>query len=564
MTKKTFYNDKIVELEHELELLKKRSHRISWIRLVLFIAFAATVFFLFKHGVVFYLVSLSFVFLVSFIILAIKHNRIEDYILFLSSKKDVNKDEIQFLNFNFNKRYSGVEFEKMNPFLSNDFNIFGINSLFQYLNRCNTAGGQRLLAKKLCAQEKDTALILKWQCAINELTNKIDFIQNFQSHSKFILQNNNDIRFLVDWTKNFSDKNTVSRVIAIVMGTVNLIWLALSILNIIPWTLIVFPIIVSQLIIFFNRKKSSKYNSINNDIVLSNFTHYSILLRLIEEQQFEAELNQNLTENLNAKETKASVKFAKLFKLLKLTEIQNFALVSIVLNSMFFTDILFYYALNEWKKDNRIYIDKWITTISEMEVYISLATFTFNNFDCISFPKIEKDTFRIEADNMGHPLISPDNRVSNSFKIESSPSVQIITGANMAGKSTFLRTLAVNIILSSCGAPVVARKFIFHPCDIMSSIKVQDSLAKNESYFYAELSRLKDIIEHVKQNPQTLVILDEILRGTNTKDKQTGSLGIVEKLIQLNAIVVIATHDLSIGELENKYPTIAILSSVIF
>jgi DNA mismatch repair ATPase MutS len=91
----------------------------------------------------------------------------------------------------------------------------------------------------------------------------------------------------------------------------------------------------------------------------------------------------------------------------------------------------------------------------------------------------------------------------------------------------------------------------------MSSIKVQDSLAKNESYFYAELSRLKDIIEHVKQNPQTLVILDEILRGTNTKDKQTGSLGILEKMIQLNAMVVIATHDLSIGELENKYPTIA-------
>jgi DNA mismatch repair ATPase MutS len=127
----------------------------------------------------------------------------------------------------------------------------------------------------------------------------------------------------------------------------------------------------------------------------------------------------------------------------------------------------------------------------------------------------------------------------------------------MAGKSTFLRTLAVNLILAMNGAPVIAKEFSFFPCDILSSIKVQDSLTNNESYFYAELLRLKDIIEHVKSNPNTLVILDEILRGTNTKDKQTGSLGFLEKLIQLNAMVIVATHDLVIGELEQKYPYIA-------
>ena len=100
--------------------------------------------------------------------------------------------------------------------------------------------------------------------------------------------------------------------------------------------------------------------------------------------------------------------------------------------------------------------------------------------------------------------------------------------------------------------------FVFTPCDIMPSIKIQDSLSNNESYFYAELLRIKDIIDHASSNPGTLVVLDEILRGTNTKDKHLGSWGLMEKLISLNAVVMIATHDLAIGELENKYPDIVV------
>ena len=124
----------------------------------------------------------------------------------------------------------------------------------------------------------------------------------------------------------------------------------------------------------------------------------------------------------------------------------------------------------------------------------------------------------------------------------------------MAGKSTFLRTLSVNLILAMNGAPVCAKEFIFTPCDILSSIKIQDSLSSNESYFYAELVRIREIIEHLKTNPRTLVVLDEILRGTNTSDKQKGSRGLLEKLISLNAAVLIATHDLSLGELEKSHP----------
>ncbi len=118
----------------------------------------------------------------------------------------------------------------------------------------------------------------------------------------------------------------------------------------------------------------------------------------------------------------------------------------------------------------------------------------------------------------------------------------------------FYLPITVNLILAMNGAPVCSMDFVFTPCNIMSSIKIQDSLTNNESYFYAELLRLKDIIYHAKSNEKTFVVLDEILRGTNTKDKQLGSLGLLEKLISLNAVVIIATHDLAIAELERKYP----------
>jgi len=138
--------------------------------------------------------------------------------------------------------------------------------------------------------------------------------------------------------------------------------------------------------------------------------------------------------------------------------------------------------------------------------------------------------------------------------LEGRPAITIITGANMAGKSTFLRTISVNLLLAMNGAPVCAREMKYTPCNIMSSIKIQDSLVENASYFYAELVRLREIIEQIQSQPKTLVVLDEILRGTNTRDKQAGSLGFLEKLISLNAIVIIATHDLKIGELENTHP----------
>ncbi|GAO31786.1 MutS-related protein, family 1 [Geofilum rubicundum JCM 15548] len=193
-----------------------------------------------------------------------------------------------------------------------------------------------------------------------------------------------------------------------------------------------------------------------------------------------------------------------------------------------------------------------------MDAIHGLARFAMNNREQVSYPEVSEKGFVFEAIQMGHPLIPADTRVCNDVSFTGQPKVMVVTGANMAGKSTFLRTLAVNLLLAMNGAPVVARFFRFSPVHIMSSINIRDSLSHKASYFYSELLRIREIIDYVKACPQTLVVLDEILRGTNTKDKQAGSLGLLEKLMAMKATVVIATHDLTIGELDKKHPEIVI------
>jgi len=556
MSQHTYYESRINLLEAENKTLKKKSLLFSWMRSVLFICFVAFIILFFTVGHYYVFILFSFSFFISFIVLANKHNLLEENILVLFYKIQINKDEILFLNHSFHHRKSGTEFENINPYLSNDFDLFGKGSLFQYLNRCNTSLGQKMLAQKLCYPGKDTTLIVKKQSAINELCIKNDYLQNIQSYSKLIFDNKNEISILLEWINEPDEDFKKSRIIAFLSGSLNIIWLLLSAFGIFTWSSFILPISLSLLFIHLHKNLISRYYSrINNTVGI--FAKYAKVLKLIEDEHFDSEYLRSLQNNLKVHETKASESLNSLFKILNAFEIQHNALISFLLNSLFLFDIHVCYRLHEWRKKQRDEVEKWFSTISEFEVLLSFATFSFNNKENVTYPTLSTDDlFQIDAVELGHPLLNQDIRVNNDFFVHGVPSIQIITGANMAGKSTFLRTLAVNLLLAMNGSPVIAKKLSFFPCDIFSSIKVQDSLTNNESYFYAELLRLKDIIEHVRNNPNTLVILDEILRGTNTKDKLTGSIGILKKLINLNAMVIIATHDLSIAELENTYPGI--------
>lgn len=188
-----------------------------------------------------------------------------------------------------------------------------------------------------------------------------------------------------------------------------------------------------------------------------------------------------------------------------------------------------------------------------MDALCSLAAFAYNHPD-YTWPIPTERPFTLCAERLGHPLIHRDRCVRNDICMEKRPCFMIITGANMAGKSTYLRTVGVNYLLACMGAPVCANRMTFYPAHMVTSLRTTDSLNDNESYFFAELKRLQEIINRLNTGEELFIILDEILKGTNSVDKQKGSLSLIKQFIHLKTNGIIATHDLQLGSLSNLYP----------
>jgi len=551
-----YYKNRVITLEEEYNRLKKKSKRYSLMRFCSFICFASSLFLLFKTDYIVLPLIISTISISFFILFVIKYNRLEDAITLLSSKIQINKDELLYLDYKYFGRNAGERYATINASLSNDFDLFGKGSLFQYINRCNTQKGSDTLAQRLCSPDKSPELIKNKQVAINELCDNNDFIQDFQSITKFIRGNGTE-SILQNWMNEAPKDFRSIRLIAIVLGLINVVCTLLSSFSLLPWQILTFTLTISLIFVTIHNKKLLKTHSQLISIA-TDLENYIAAFQLIEKQPFESEYLLDLKKSLVLNDITTSKVLGYLHKILSVFEIRENKLLSFLLNAFFLLDIHVFYYFSSWKLKYNSNTSVWFMAFNEMETLISFATFAFNNSEDVVYPTVSDEGFSVQAQEMGHPLINPSVRVNNSFSISGMPSVLIITGANMAGKSTFLRTVGVNLLLAMNGAPVIARFFAFTPCDIFPCIKIQDSLINNESYFYAELLRLKEIIEQAKKQPKTFVILDEILRGTNTKDKQTGSLGFIEKLIQLNVPVIVATHDLIIGELEQKYVGIAI------
>jgi len=210
-------------------------------------------------------------------------------------------------------------------------------------------------------------------------------------------------------------------------------------------------------------------------------------------------------------------------------------------------------ALEKWKDEHRKNFEGWLNAVGDIESINALCSFAFNN-PAFTYPAINTSgTISVEVKQMGHPLIAEKERVYNDFEAGKNAKLFLVTGSNMSGKTTFLRTLGINMILAQCGAPVCAASFAFSPMEILTSIRVNDSLQEHTSYFMAELKKLKQIIDQLRQGIPALVLIDEILRGTNSEDKTHGSEQFILQLIQYNCITLFATHDLTLASLEETH-----------
>jgi DNA mismatch repair ATPase MutS len=252
------------------------------------------------------------------------------------------------------------------------------------------------------------------------------------------------------------------------------------------------------------------------------------------------------------KANNADVKVKKLASLVYALDARMNAMTSIFTNSFLLYDLNCIYRLEKWKDENSANLESWLDTVSDLEVLNGFSTFSFNH-QSFTFPKIH-DQLNISATELGHPLIKPEECVANDFLIGNGPTVLIITGANMAGKSTFLRTVGINLVLALNGSSVSAKTFSCPVINLRTGMRTADSLKDHQSYFYAELNRLKGIMDELRRNIPLLILLDEILKGTNSTDKQAGSIALVKQLLPHPCLAIIATHDLALGDLQTEFP----------
>ncbi|EJW98677.1 DNA mismatch repair protein MutS domain-containing protein [gut metagenome] len=244
--------------------------------------------------------------------------------------------------------------------------------------------------------------------------------------------------------------------------------------------------------------------------------------------------------------------FRDLARILNLIDQRSNALIYLLFNGLFLYDIMLLRRILYWKEQHLDQMEQWLSDVAEFDALVSLANYAYNHPSRTVAEVLPADSdVVVEATEVYHPFLSDGQAVTNNFTLRKG-NVAVVTGANMAGKSTFLRTIGLNYILACNGVPVCATSFKFMIVALFSSMRTTDNLSKDISYFHAELMRLKQLLLFVQTHPYTLIILDEILKGTNSKDKLEGSRMFLYEIIRYRVAALIATHDLELAKLEEE------------
>lgn len=547
-----YYNKVKSENETLVAKLGRIMKSLTLVRLFTFISIFAA-FFTFKNTNLTFAIACTVFFLVVFLVSVVRFQRTKRSKEYHQAIVDICNLEEGALNHDYSKFKDGREFiDHRHPF-TYDLDVFGVRSLYQFLNRTSLHPGSIKLAGKLKDNETDHKKITQLQSSIKELSGKNDFCIKFRANGALISEVQQEYEKLNNWIKApFPLKNRkVFKVISLVLPAITVGTAILAAFISAFQGIAVLFFLLNLFIVSVSLKKINAYNA-SLSSVIKLMTKYHKLLLLVEKENWESEYNRKLCDSLQIKLNYASVAIAKLNRYVNSFDQRMNVIVAIVLEGFLLWDFHFIEKIERWKEVYGRHFPDWMDVLAEYDAAISLATCAFNNSDFV-YPEINSEVV-FSAKKLAHPLISPSGRVDNDFDLSKKGDFTIITGANMSGKSTFLRTVAINMILAGTGMPICASELIFKPMSLYTSMRTSDSLAQNESYFYAELLRLKVLLELLGDDSNVFIILDEILKGTNSHDKQKGSRMVLEKILKMQGTGIIATHDLELTQIEKDYP----------
>jgi hypothetical protein len=493
--------------------------------------------------------------------LTIRHEDVFQARRLTSGMAEVNASEIERADRKAQNLPHGGSFRVEDHCCADDLDLIGARSVFEYINRGTTSLGRKRLADWLLNAASVDAIRDRQQI-VSDLEDHLDWRQKLQALGLELHDSDRDPDAVEDWraASDIHDVKLPPKALLIALPVVTALTLAGAIITpalkdhlpfVVPAFIPLLLIVVQRAMLHPTREQVHACHGAAQRLGLV-LDKYMILLRCVEDETFSSAPMQALQQRLSHDGQSASDHIAELDGIINQLDVRHNAMIHVPINTLLLWDLHVMRALVNWRRRYAAEVGDWLDVVAECEALASLATLKFNHPSwCMPTVDDTADAM-IAAERIGHPLLPPSSRIDNDITIHPNETI-VITGSNMAGKSTFMRSVGVAVAMAQAGAPVCARSFSMRPCAVWSSMRTRDSLADNESTFYAELKRLKLILDAVNCDEPTLFILDEVLRGTNSRDRHLGAAALLRQLVEASGSGMMATHDLELARLCGQY-----------
>ena len=544
---KEFYTQRADGHKGEQQQLGKRLSLLVALRLAVFVVTVLGGFFLWGHALAYILIPLG---TLVFFYLVSRHIELKWQMAYIKRLIAINDTELQVASRNFHHLPDGSRFMDAEHPYANDLDLFGRGSFFQYTNRTALKQGKEVLAGLFLDDfPKD---ILQKQQAVMELADRPQWRQRFwamagasrpeHAHDKITHWLRDHIPFAPRW---------VAYGAPCFAGISVLMFIA-AFLQWIPWSVVLIWYVLGNLIVGRYYKRIMDFSS-RISKVQDTIEQYQRLILEVERQDFTSELLRMQQARLHREDEPTSKILKRFHRSLAMLDQQNNMLTLILGQGFALWSLYFAHRVERWVLEYGKDVEAWFDAIAHFDAYCCLGNHAFNHPDH-NYPKIVDGEEQLHVRKLGHPLIDPQQNVLNDIALDRGRFC-IVTGANMAGKSTFLRAVSLLIVMANTGLPVMGKEVRYRPVRLLTSMRSSDSLTEGTSYFHAELKRLKFLVDELEKS-ECFVVLDEILKGTNSVDKAEGSKKFVERLVKAGATGMVATHDLSLCELADRLPQV--------
>ena len=547
-----YYQKQIDHYTARLKQIKKRRNLITLAKLLTFGYMIFLIYLLINHSTQ-PLLLLGIGAILVFIFLTLWDSQIIYRQHLIEELLRINTLESDYLAGNFSALDQGERFNDPAHPYAHDLDLFGEDSLFQHLNRTVTFSGTQKLVSWLLSLSKDPEVIHSRQQAAEELCAEPEWCQHFRAAGALHPTQALDAVILKSGPTEspFFSKHSTVRLILWIANTIVIVSWAVTSFTPLPFSIsLVLSLLQLSALALYIKKINAYHQRLN--LFLKTISNYLPLVRLIHDQSFRSPYLQKIRHSLFTPESNSLQALTQLHRIQNSLDQRGNIVIAFILNGLYLKDFHTLLRLDHWRKEYGPDIETWTDVLSEADALISMANYRFNH-PAYCLPVICQDRL-LDTEEIGHPLLKSERNVTNDFSIRSLHQIAIVTGANMAGKSTFLRTIGINLILAQSGNVVCSRYFAFQPMTLFTSMRTTDSLSKDTSYFHAELLRLQQLVNIAQQEDKVFIILDEMLKGTNSVDKLNGSLAFLKRILSYPISGLVATHDLALGELADDFP----------